>query len=201
MRKYIGTDDFLKYGLIGSTEWVEDFQPWISKHVVAYLNLGELYDHNVGHGLNWSVDVSVAGSMWAAGASPLLSHAIYQAALDVPHPTKPGLTLWDARDDRGPFEGDMDYEFSVAYNASQTRSSKAYDTGIFPLGSGSDFTAFLQRLGVPSCDQSFAPTPYDAPYHYHSIYDSQHWQETFADPGFHRHVRHYSKITVREILM
>jgi N-acetylated-alpha-linked acidic dipeptidase len=25
-------------------------------------------------------------------------------------------------------------------------------------------------------------------YHYHSIFDSQHWQEEYADPGFHRHV-------------
>ena len=25
-------------------------------------------------------------------------------------------------------------------------------------------------------------------YHYHSIYDSQRWQELYADPGFHRHV-------------
>jgi N-acetylated-alpha-linked acidic dipeptidase len=37
-------------------------------------------------------------------------------------------------------------------------------------------------------DQSFMFTPSDAVYHYHSIYDSQHWQEQYADPGFHRHV-------------
>lgn len=43
---------------------------------------------------------------------------------------------------------------------------------------------------VASSDQAFAGTPYDAPYHYHSIYDSQRWQELYADPGFHRHVRH-----------
>ena len=29
-----------KYGLIGSTEWGEDFADWIDEHVVAYLNLG-----------------------------------------------------------------------------------------------------------------------------------------------------------------
>jgi N-acetylated-alpha-linked acidic dipeptidase len=37
-------------------------------------------------------------------------------------------------------------------------------------------------------DQSFGFTPSDAVFHYHSIYDSQHWQEQYADPGFHRHV-------------
>jgi N-acetylated-alpha-linked acidic dipeptidase len=37
-------------------------------------------------------------------------------------------------------------------------------------------------------DQAFEDTPSDAVYHYHSVYDSQHWQEQYADPGFHRHV-------------
>ena len=31
----------VQYGLVGSTEWGEDFAEWIDKHVVAYLNLGE----------------------------------------------------------------------------------------------------------------------------------------------------------------
>ena len=33
----------------------------------------------------------------------------------------------------------------------------------------------------------FGGTPFDAVYHYHSIYDSQRWQEEYADPGFSRH--------------
>ena len=32
--------DAEEYGLIGSTEWGEDFADWIDEHVVAYLNLG-----------------------------------------------------------------------------------------------------------------------------------------------------------------
>ncbi len=130
--------------------------------------------------------------MGAAG-SPLLAHAIKQTALDVPHPTKPGLTLWDARRDRGPFEGAMDEDFSKEYiGAVRSLMSGAHNIGIIPLGSGSDFTAFLQRLGVPSSDQSFIETPYDARFHYHSLYDSQQWAEMYGDPGFHRHVRHFS---------
>ena len=35
------TDVTMQYGLIGSTEWGEDFAPWIQEHVVTYLNLGE----------------------------------------------------------------------------------------------------------------------------------------------------------------
>lgn len=91
----------------------------------------------------------------------------------------------------------------------QTRARAALEDDIryvAPLGSGSDYTVFLQRLGVShricsfwgpykvvqqvaSSDQSFIFTPTDPPYHYHSIYDSQMWQETYADPGFYRHVR------------
>jgi len=57
-----------------------------------------------------------------------------------------------------------------------------------PLGSGSDFTVFLQRLGIASSDQSFAATEGGAVYHYHSVWDSQTWMETYGDPGFSRHV-------------
>jgi N-acetylated-alpha-linked acidic dipeptidase len=32
--------DAEEYGLVGSTEWGEDFPEWITKHVVAYLNVG-----------------------------------------------------------------------------------------------------------------------------------------------------------------
>ena len=37
----IASWDGEEYGLVGSTEWGEDFADWIQKHVVAYLNLGE----------------------------------------------------------------------------------------------------------------------------------------------------------------
>jgi len=130
----------LQYGLVGSTEWVEDFPSWISRHVVAYLN----------------TDLTASGSRWEAYGSPLLAHLIKQTALDVPHPTTKGKTLWDARTDEGPFTGDgaanmtVDDEFMSAYVAEHNKVMQASDTGVRPLGSGSDYTAFLQRLGV-SC--------------------------------------------------
>ena len=43
-------------------------------------------------------------------------------------------------------------------------------------------------IQVASSDQGFASTPTDAVYHYHSIYDTQRFQEIYADPGFYRHV-------------
>ena len=36
----------LQYGLVGSTEWAEDFPEWITKNVVAYLNVGMLPFHD-----------------------------------------------------------------------------------------------------------------------------------------------------------
>ncbi|KAF8913770.1 hypothetical protein CPB84DRAFT_1720468 [Gymnopilus junonius] len=174
----IASWDAEEYGLVGSTEWGEDFAPWISEHVVAYLN----------------VDVSVAGSRFSASASPSLAHLIRETATDVPHPTVQGKTLWDAREDCGPYtdlvqalNATADTDFLELYNQEESRK-KAARIDVDPLGSGSDFTVFLQRLGVASSDQGFGFTPTDAVYHYHSIYDTQSWQERYADSGFHRHV-------------
>ncbi|KAK0453699.1 Zn-dependent exopeptidase [Armillaria borealis] len=159
--------DAEEYGLIGSVEYGEDFSSWISKHVVAYIN----------------VDVSSAGSTWNVGGSPALAPLIKRTALDIPHPTIPGKTLWDARNDEGPFRDDalsvnMTADLNVLMDYEAKKKAKdELDTGVLPLGSGSDYTVFLQRLGVSSTDQGFGDTPYDAPYHYHSIYDSIQWQQ------------------------
>ncbi|KDQ64377.1 hypothetical protein JAAARDRAFT_27999 [Jaapia argillacea MUCL 33604] len=163
--------DAEEYGLIGSTEYGEDFADWLPEHVVAYLN----------------VDVSVSGSSWGASASPSLAHFIQQTAKEIPHPTIPGKTLWDARDDKGPYTGPADEGFLALYEETW-KAKQAASTGVSPLGSGSDYTVFLQVLGIASSDQGFGQTPSDAVYHYHSIYDSQLWQETYADPDFNRHV-------------
>ena len=72
-----------------------------------------------------------------------------QSALDVPHPTDPGKTLWDARMDEGPFKAgaEIDEEYMKAYHQAED-AEKSSETGVLPLGSGSDYTVFLQRLGV-----------------------------------------------------
>ena len=123
--------DAEEYGLVGSTEWGEDFEDFIREHVVAYLN----------------TDVSSAGSRYVVSASPSLAHVIAQTAQDLPHPTKNGKTLWDALGDHGPFDGDMDADFKAEYIAKEAKRL-ASQTGVTPLGSGSDYTVFLQRIGV-----------------------------------------------------
>jgi N-acetylated-alpha-linked acidic dipeptidase len=48
------------------------------------------------------------------------------------------------------------------------------------LGSGSDYTVFLQHLGVPSTDVG-STGPYGV---YHSVFDNFQWFKKFADPTF-----------------
>jgi N-acetylated-alpha-linked acidic dipeptidase len=51
------------------------------------------------------------------------------------------------------------------------------------LGSGSDYTVFLNFLGVPVADLTFTG-PYGV---YHSVYDNHLWMQKFGDPGFLHH--------------
>ena len=70
-----------EYGLIGSTEWVEEYLPWLSKSAIAYLN----------------VDVGTRGPNFQSSASPLLNKALYEATSLVlsPNQTIKGQTVRD----------------------------------------------------------------------------------------------------------
>ncbi|CAG8980756.1 hypothetical protein HYALB_00011334 [Hymenoscyphus albidus] len=75
-----------EYGLIGSTEWVEEYLPWLRHANVAYVN----------------VDVATTGPVFKAAASPLLNKLIYGVAdlIQSPNQTIPGQTvgdLWDKK--------------------------------------------------------------------------------------------------------
>lgn len=130
--------DAEEYGLVGSTEFGEDYAKWIQDHVVAY--------HNV--------DVSVSGSIIQSSSSPSLSRFVQDAAAKVDDPNTSGKIKLDA------------------FN---------------PLGSGSDYTVFLQHLGVASTDLGYKRAAKDPVYMYHSNYDSFFWMDNFGDPGFRRH--------------
>ncbi|KAJ4474266.1 Zn-dependent exopeptidase [Lentinula aciculospora] len=184
----IASWDAEEYGLIGSTEWGEDFTTFIDKHVVAYLNL----------------DGSASGSRFSVQASPSLAHLVYGAALDVPHPTDTNKTLWDATHDAGNYFGareDGNIVLDAEAAAIREASIHAQDElGVGVLGSGSDYTIFLQRIGVASMNHGFSSTPTDPVYHYHSVYDSERWEEIYADPGFYRHVavaKHLGLVALR----
>ncbi|KAG6022541.1 hypothetical protein E4U40_004529 [Claviceps sp. LM458 group G5] len=73
-----------EYGLIGSTEWVEEYLPWLSAASVAYVN----------------VDVGATGTNFEASAAPLLNQVLRDATHMVPSPnqTVPGQTIGDVWD-------------------------------------------------------------------------------------------------------
>jgi N-acetylated-alpha-linked acidic dipeptidase len=70
-----------EYGLVGSTEWVEEYLPWLDKTTVAYLN----------------VDVGSSGPNFAASAAPLLNRALIETTKLVlsPNQTTVGQTVYD----------------------------------------------------------------------------------------------------------
>jgi N-acetylated-alpha-linked acidic dipeptidase len=73
-----------EYSLIGSTEWVEEYLPWLNQANVAYLN----------------VDVGVKGPRFSAAAAPLLHRVLRDVTHLVPSPnqTIPGQMVGDVWD-------------------------------------------------------------------------------------------------------
>jgi len=143
-------------GLIGSTEWVEDHPEQLT-HAVAYFN----------------TDVGVSGPNFNASAVPSLKEFIRQVTQQVPSPR--GGTVYDVW---------KLYQEGHPRPQDEHESADAadLDTGvrIGDLGSGSDYTAFLQHIGVPSTDIGS-----DGPYGvYHSTFDDYTWFVMNADPHF-----------------
>ncbi|KAG8924453.1 hypothetical protein FRC02_010413 [Tulasnella sp. 418] len=156
-------------------------------------------------------DVAAKGPRFRVGGSPTLAHLLKGVAEELPHPTESGRTLWDARHDAGTLNGPSYGRQSVfktlgldwKHEEMRMKEMKsANSTGVFALGSGSDYTVFLQRIGIASSDEGFGSTYTDPVYHYHSVYDSLRFQELYSDPGFHRHVsvaQHIGLVALRLI--
>ena len=71
-----------------------------------------------------------------------------------------------------------------AANGSERRELREHgDLPLDPLGSGSDYTAFVDFLGIPSLNVEFHGEGNDGGV-YHSIYDDFYWYTHFADTNF-----------------
>ncbi len=142
-------------GLIGSTEWVETHAAELSEKAVAYINR----DSN-GRGF------------LHAGGSHSLEALVNQVEHDVVDP-ETHLSVWKRLQ---------------LYRMTQHRTAEAgagHDDGNLPisaLGSGSDYTPFLQHLGIASVNLGFGGE--DGGGIYHSIYDDIYWYEHFSDRNF-----------------
>jgi N-acetylated-alpha-linked acidic dipeptidase len=140
-------------GLIGSTEWAEQHEAQLA-HAVAYFN----------------TDVGVAGPNFDAAAVPSLKQFVREVTQEVPSPK--GGTVYD--------QWKADQASPANSRRRHPAESTDSDVRIGTLGSGSDYTPFIQHLGVPSTDIG-SEGPYGV---YHSVFDNYNWFTKFADPTF-----------------
>ena len=150
-------------GLIGSTEWVEQHEAQLS-NAAAYFNM----------------DVAVSGPKFGASAVPSLKQFLRDVTKVVPSPK--GGTVYEAWQRGGQPDAPSTQSPTEAIGDSR-RTPAAQVKGEVPvgdLGSGSDYTAFLQHLGIPSTDVS-SSGPYGV---YHSVFDNFAWFKKYGDPDF-----------------
>ena len=142
-------------GLLGSTEWVETHATELAQHAVAYLNS----------------DTNGRGYLGVSG-SHVLEKFINGVMRDVTDPETGASVERRAR------ARSLERASAAARKELQTRA----DLHIGALGSGSDYTAFLQHVGVPSMNLGFGGE--DQGGVYHSIYDDIYWYTHFSDSSF-----------------
>ncbi|MFI5198570.1 MAG: M28 family metallopeptidase [Thermoanaerobaculia bacterium] len=142
-------------GLIGSTEWVETHAEELSKKAVAYLN----------------TDSNGRGFL-GAGGSHTLERLMDEVARDVVDPeTK--VSVAERQRSRRLVRGSPE-----AKKDAKERPGLRLEA----LGSGSDYSPFLQHLGIASLNLGFSGE--SAGGSYHSIYDSFDYFSRFVDPEF-----------------
>jgi N-acetylated-alpha-linked acidic dipeptidase len=151
-------------GLLGSTEWAETHAAELKNKAVLYVNS----------------DTNVKGFLQAEG-SHALQHFLSEAARDVKDPETGASVLTRSLAARRV----ASYEATGGAEAARGNANGANALADIPLGalgSGSDYTPFLQHLGVNSLNLEFGG---EADYGvYHSAYDSFDHFRRFVDPTF-----------------
>jgi N-acetylated-alpha-linked acidic dipeptidase len=142
-------------GLLGSTEWVEKYKTMLSEKTVVYVNTD-------GNGRGYL----------GAGGSHTLEKFINQVGRDVIDPEK-GTSVIERLRSRTIVSGNP-----TARQEARSRS----DLRISALGSGSDYTPFIQHLGIASLNLGYGGE--DSGGDYHSIFDSYDDYIRFKDGDF-----------------
>jgi N-acetylated-alpha-linked acidic dipeptidase len=150
-------------GLMGSTEWVEQHESELA-NAPAYFNM----------------DVAVSGPKFGASSVPSLKQFLRDITKVVPSPK--GGTVYEAWEKANLPEAPSTQSPTEAIGDSRRTPAAQVNSGapVGDLGSGSDYTAFLQHLGVPSTDISSTGS-YGV---YHSTFDDFAWFKKFGDPDF-----------------
>ena len=152
-------------GLLGSTEWVETHAQELKRHAVVYVNS----------------DNNARGFLEAQG-SHSLQRLVNEVSAGIHDPETDGSVQARLR-----AKLRVDAYQSPAPNEQVKRlgqaAASAADVPIGALGSGSDFTPFLQHLGIATLDLRYGGEA-DNDGIYHSVYDSFDHFLRFGDPGF-----------------
>jgi len=146
--------------LLGSTEWVEAHADELRQHAAVYINT----DGNDRGVLNM-------------GGSHSLEQFINGVARDIEDPeTK--MTVWQ----RAQLSKIAEAKSTEDPKESRKELRQRTDLRIAALGSGTDFTAFLDHLGIATLDLGYGGE--DEQGIYHSIYDDFYWYTHFSDTDF-----------------
>ncbi len=142
--------------LLGSTEWAEYHADELRQHAVAYFNS----------------DGNTRGFFHASG-SHSLENFVNSVAKDIQDPeTK--MSIWKRA---------RLASLLQASPAMRAEEQKRADSRIGALGSGSDFTVFIDHLGIPTVDLAFGGEDEESG-QYHSIYDDFYFYTHFQDTTF-----------------
>jgi N-acetylated-alpha-linked acidic dipeptidase len=141
-------------GLLGSTDWVEHHATTLAQKAVAYIN----------------TDSNSRGFLSVGG-----SHALETLALDAARSVRDpqtGASVYERLRSRALVDGD----------AAAKARARADDLRIHALGSGSDYSAFLQHLGIAALNVSFRGEGEGG--EYHTLFDTYDHYVRFHDPDF-----------------
>ncbi|XP_077418372.1 aminopeptidase NAALADL1 isoform X2 [Vanacampus margaritifer] len=150
-----------EFGLIGSSEYTEQYFTKLSERTVAYIN----------------VDIAVQGnaSLQAAGM-PSLQNVIFKAAKQVKAPGLDSMSVYDKW---------------IRYSNRTSPVYGLIPSLRYLTGAGSDYAPFVHYLGITSLDISytFDRTKTSARIYpaYHTAYDTFDYSSKFIDPGFYTH--------------
>lgn len=142
--------------LIGSTEWAETHAAELQQKAVAYFNS----------------DTNGKGYLNLEG-SQTLQHFLNLVAHDITDP-ETGTSVW---------EKDQKHRLDAARTPQQKAAiMDGPDLRISALGSGSDYSPFLQHLGIASANLGYSGDGGGGVYH--SVYDDFYWYTHFSDGTF-----------------
>ncbi len=142
-------------GLMGSTEWAETHADELKDKAVVYINS----------------DGNGRGFLYAGG-SHSLEHFVNSVAADVTDP-ETGIPVKERM---------LAHRLVNSSPESRAELTSKEDLPISALGSGSDYTPFIQHLGIASLSLGYGGE--DGGGNYHSIYDSYDNYKRFGDPDF-----------------